>query len=37
MGFMGSGKTTLGRALHAATGIDFVDLDDAIEERASWK
>lgn len=34
MGFMGSGKTTLGRALHAATGIDFVDLDDAIEERA---
>lgn len=32
MGFMGSGKTTLGRALHAATGVDFVDLDDAIVE-----
>jgi shikimate kinase len=34
MGFMGSGKTTLGRALHSATGVDFVDLDDAIEQRA---
>lgn len=34
MGFMGSGKTTLGTALHSATGVDFVDLDDAIEERA---
>ncbi len=34
MGFMGSGKTTLGRALHASTGVDFVDLDNAIEERA---
>jgi shikimate kinase len=35
MGFMGSGKTTLGRTLHAATAIDFVDLDDAIEESRS--
>jgi shikimate kinase len=34
MGFMGSGKTTLGRALHAATGAKFIDLDDAIEARA---
>lgn len=31
---MGSGKTTLGRALHAATGLPFTDLDEAIEERA---
>lgn len=34
MGFMGSGKTTLGSALHQATGVEFVDLDDAIEQRA---
>lgn len=33
LGFMGCGKTTLGRALHAATGIDFVDLDSSIEHR----
>ncbi len=34
LGFMGCGKTTLGRALHHATGLDFVDLDEAIEARA---
>lgn len=28
---MGSGKTTLGRALNATTGIDFIDLDEYIE------
>ena len=31
---MGSGKSTLGRALHQATGIEVTDLDDLIEERA---
>lgn len=30
---MGSGKTTLGRAVAARTGITFIDLDDYIEER----
>jgi shikimate kinase len=34
MGFMGSGKTTLGRALHKVSEVDFIDLDDVIEERA---
>lgn len=33
IGFMGAGKTTLGEALHRATGIPFVDLDKAIEAR----
>lgn len=32
-GFMASGKTTLGRAVAAATGIGFVDLDDYIVSR----
>lgn len=32
---MGSGKTTLGRAVADRTGIRFVDLDDYIEERES--
>ncbi|MCI4666887.1 MAG: shikimate kinase [Bacteroidia bacterium] len=32
LGFMGSGKSTLGRRIHAATGIQFVDLDTWIEE-----
>lgn len=32
-GYMGSGKTTLGRALAAATGIPFIDLDHYIEQR----
>ncbi len=30
---MGSGKTTLGRALSAATGLQFIDLDYYIERR----
>ncbi len=32
-GYMGSGKTTLGRALAAAIGIPFIDLDHYIEQR----
>lgn len=31
---MGSGKSTLGRALAEATGLRFVDLDDEIADRA---
>ena len=34
IGYMGCGKTTLGRALAARTGVRFIDLDDYIEERA---
>ncbi len=34
IGYMCSGKTTLGRALGDMTGRAFVDLDDLIEERA---
>lgn len=30
---MGAGKTTLGRALAAAIGVEFIDLDCYIEER----
>lgn len=33
IGYMGSGKTTLGRAVAARTGVRFIDLDDYIEER----
>ena len=32
-GYMGSGKTTLGRALAAEIGILFIDLDHYIEKR----
>lgn len=32
-GYMGSGKTTLGRALADAIGIPFIDLDHYIEQR----
>lgn len=32
-GFMGAGKTTLGRAFAKKTGLSFVDLDWYIEER----
>ena len=32
IGFMGAGKTTLGKALAKATGCRFVDTDDLIEE-----
>lgn len=34
IGYMGSGKTTLGKAVAAATGCSFVDLDDYIEHTA---
>lgn len=34
LGYMGCGKTTLGRALGRALGARFVDLDDYIEQRA---
>lgn len=33
VGYMGAGKTTLGRALAKATGMQFIDLDCYIEER----
>lgn len=33
IGFMGSGKSTLGRALARATGLMFIDLDNYIEQR----
>lgn len=32
-GFMGAGKTTLGRALAKADGLEFIDLDQYIEGR----
>lgn len=31
IGFMGSGKTTIGRMLSTATNLLFIDLDEAIE------
>lgn len=33
IGLRGSGKTTLGRALAAQHGVDFLDLDDALARR----
>ena len=33
IGYMGCGKTTFGKALSAATGIQFIDLDFYIEQR----
>ena len=33
VGFMGAGKTTVGRELAPCLNYDFVDLDDLIEER----
>lgn len=33
IGFMGSGKTTLGRALEQTTPLKFIDLDDYVESR----
>jgi len=34
VGYMGSGKSTLGRLLARATGLEFVDLDRAIAKNA---
>jgi shikimate kinase len=34
VGFMGSGKTTVGRLLAEMTGLPLVDMDTLIEERA---
>ena len=34
VGYMGSGKTTVGRLLARRTGRDFVDLDEEISRRA---
>jgi shikimate kinase len=34
IGFMGAGKSAVGRALAAAAKMDFIDLDSAIEEKA---
>ena len=33
IGYMGSGKTTLGRALAPALDLQFIDLDHYIEQR----
>ncbi|MDE6755925.1 MAG: shikimate kinase, partial [Muribaculaceae bacterium] len=33
IGYMGSGKTTLGRGVEARAHIRFIDLDEYIEER----
>ena len=34
IGFMGSGKSTVGRELHQRLGYPFVDMDQLIEQRA---
>ena len=34
VGFMGAGKTTVGRELAALLGWDFIDLDERVEARA---
>ena len=36
-GFMGSGKTSVGRLLAASLGWDFLDLDDHLEARAGTR
>lgn len=37
IGFMGAGKSTLGRRIHQASGMPFFDLDDWIEAREGRK
>jgi len=37
MGYMGSGKTTVGRLLAEQMNFEFVDLDDYIEKRLKYK
>lgn len=37
IGFMGTGKTTLGRLLADRTGMKFIDLDSKIEEQTGKK
>ena len=34
VGYRGAGKTTIGRRLSRETGLEFRDLDDAVEDRA---
>jgi shikimate kinase len=37
VGFMGCGKTTMGRKLSAALGYEFIDLDHKFEEQAGMR
>ena len=37
IGFMGSGKTTIGRALEKKTHITLVDTDELIEKAEGYK
>lgn len=37
VGFMGAGKTTVGRELSSRAGLRFVDLDDVVVEAAAGK
>ena len=37
VGFMGTGKTAVGKALAMRLGMKFVDMDDIIEEREGMK
>ena len=37
IGFMGSGKTTLGKQLSEKLGLPFIDLDERIETAAGMK
>lgn len=37
VGFMGTGKTAVGKALAVHLGMKFVDMDDIIEEREGMK
>ena len=36
-GFMGSGKTSIGKRLAARTGMKFIDMDDYIQEKHNKK